>query len=165
MKAFFVIITLLTCTISYSQNQKFKAQVFIGDSSLVSGGVVIFPLTKDTLEIGNSDSAIIDLNNFENRVFYFLWSGWKSKVFRFDDNNYSNDFTKVYVPDTIFYRIYEEIHICPICLKSKNVIPIKYGMPTQRMLVQAKHKKIRLEGCLKTEEIAKFYCKVDDFEF
>ena len=165
MKTILTIITLFSWTFTYSQNNTFKAQIFIEESSVVSGGVVIFPLTKDTIAIGSSDTAMIDLSSPNNRIFYFLWSGWKSKVFRFDKNNPSNDIKKVYVPDTIFYRHYEEKKTCPICLKSKHVIPIKYGMPTKKMFGQAKHGKFRLGGCIINEDNPKFYCKSDNFEF
>lgn len=165
MKILLTIIILFTWKLPYSQTNKFKGQIFINDSSLVSGGMIIFPLLNDTLKIDNSDTAIIDLNNSSNRMFYFLWSGWKSRIFRFNTNETSAGIKKISVPDTIFYRQFEEKHICPICLKSKPVIPIKYGMPTLKMLRQVKHEKFRLGGCLINDYNPKFYCKLDSFEF
>jgi len=165
MKTVFTIFFLSAWTFSFAQSNKFKAQLFVEDSSQVSGGVIIFPLKRDTSTIDNSDIAIIDLSKPENRVFYFLWSGWKSKVFRFDTNQTSFEVKKVWVPDTVFYRQFEEKHICPICLKSKPLIPIKYGMPTKKMLRQAKNGEFRLGGCMISVDSPKLYCKLDDFEF
>lgn len=165
MKTLSTILFIFTWTFSNAQTDKFKAQLFVEDSSKVSGGVVVFPLIRDTSQIDNSDIAIIDLSKPENRVFYFLWSGWKSKVFRFDTNQTSFEVKKIIVPDTLFYRQFEEKHICPICLKSKTLIPITYGMPTKKMTIQAKKGKFRLGGCIISVDNPQLYCREDDFEF
>lgn len=165
MKTVLTILILFTWTFSFAQSEKYKAQLFVEDSLQVSGGVIIFPLKKDTSTIDISDIAVIDLNRPENRVFYFLWSGWKSRIFRFDTNQTSFDVKKVLVPDTLFYRQFVEKHICPICLKSKTLIPIKYGMPTEKMFRHSNKGKFRLGGCVVNADSPQLYCKLDDFEF
>lgn len=163
--------TLLTITILFiwkfvsGQSDTFRAQIFVDDSLLVSGGLVVFPLTKDTLKINQSDTAIINLNESKARVFYFLWSGWKSKIFRLASNITSNGIKKVNVPDTTFYKQFEEDYVCPICLKSKYLIPIIYGVPLLKQMKKADRGKIRLGGCIITEFNPKYYCRLDDFEF
>lgn len=165
MRTLTIILALIVSTSCYSQSDKFRAQIFIEDSLQVAGGLIIFPLTGDSITIDNSDTvAIIDLNDPKHWVFYFLWSGWASKIFRFDTNTTASDIQKINVPDTIFYKEFEEKHICPICLKSKYLIPIVYGMPLPKVFKLANKNKVRLGGCVYDFE-KKYYCKRDDFEF
>ena len=165
MKTLFTITLFLIQTLSHAQNNEFKGHLYIEDSLLVSGGIIIFPLTKDTLQIENSDTAIIDLNNSKHRVFYFLWSGWKSKIFRFDSNQSPLNIQKINVPDYQFYKKFEEKKVCPICLKSEFLIPLIYGMPTKKMMKEAKRGKFAIAGCIIHENSPKYYCKLDHFEF
>jgi hypothetical protein len=165
MKTLIIILLFITPTACYSQSDKFKAQLYIQDTIAVGGGALIFPLTSDTVNIKYSDTVtVIDLNNSNHRLFYFMWSGWVSKVFRFDNNITSSIVQKVNLPDTIFYKHFEEERICPICLKSKYLIPISYGLPLPKQFKLADKGKLRLGGCVYEFE-KKYYCKKDDFEF
>jgi hypothetical protein len=165
MKTILTFLTFFAWSFCYSQSNQFKAQIFIEDSLPASGGMVIFPLTKDTVPIGSNDTALINLNNPNHRIFYFLWSGWKSKIFRFNTNETSDEINKIIVPDTLFYQQFEEKNTCPVCLKTKSVIPVIYGMPTRKMFRNTKSGKYRLGGCIITQDNPKYYCKADDFEF
>ena len=165
MKIIITIIAVFYWTFTHSQSNIFKAQIFAEDSSLLVGGAIIFPLTKDTLAIGSSNTAVIKLNNLNNRIFYFVWFGLKSKVFRFTNNETSSDTQKIYVPDTLFYQEFEKKLTCPICLKSKQVIPITYGKPSLKTIQEANLGKCRLGGCIVGWYSPRYYCKLDDFEF
>jgi hypothetical protein len=164
VKSLITIFTLLTCIPAYSQN-RFKAQLYVENSLPVSGGLIIFPLTGDTVDIPTSDNiAIVDLNFPERRLFYFSWLDLTSKVFRFDTNVVDDNIQKVNLTDTIFYRQFQAKHICPICLHSKYLIPVVYGMPSKKQFMLAQKGKIQLGGC--NYNIGKkYYCKKDAFEF
>jgi len=165
MRTLLTILLFIISTTCFSQGDKFKAQLYIQDTIGVAGGAVIFPLTSDTINIKYSDTVtIIDLNNLNHRLFYFMWSGLVSKVFRFDTNNTSSNIQKVNLPDTIFFKHFEEERVCPICLKSKYLIPISYGLPLPKQFKLADKGKLRLGGCVYEIE-KKYYCKKDDFEF
>jgi hypothetical protein len=163
VKISLIIVALVLSTISYSQSHTFKAQLYIYDSLVVSGGVIIFPLTNDTVKIGNSDTAVIDLTDAQKRVFYFLWSGWKSKIYRFDTDSFSSDVQKVMVPDRAYYDHFEKRRICPLCMKSKYLTPIVYGMPDPKLMNKAKHGKVILGGCVGGAE--HYFCDLDNFQF
>lgn len=165
MRILIFILIFISSTVCYSQSDKFKAQLYIEDTTVVAGGAVIFPLTKDTIIIKYSDTVtIVDLNNLNHRLFYFMWSDLVSKVFRFENNIASDTIQKINLPDTLFYSHFEEKHICPICLKSKYLIPISYGLPLPKQFKLADKGKLRLGGCVYDFE-KKYYCKKDDFEF
>ena len=48
--------------------------------------------------------------------------------------------------------------VCPKC-KSKNVIPIMYGLPTGEVAREEKEGKIKLGGCCVGENDPQWYCK------
>jgi len=52
---------------------------------------------------------------------------------------------------------------CPKCHSSKNVIPIVFGRPNQRLIDEAQQGKVLLKGCEPCEE--SHYCKDCNKEF
>jgi len=147
----------------YSQSQTFKAVLLIKDGSIINAGSIVFPPKRDTVYL--TDTAVIDLTIRQNRIFYFDWGGWKSKVFRFDSDCADDSVHKVSLQDTIFYKHHQQIHLCPVCLKSNSLIPIVYGFSSSEMVRQARHNIIRLGGCLVWEIMPLLYCRKDDLEF
>lgn len=68
-------ILLVSVECSFSQNTIFKGRILLEDSFSVDDGFVVFPLRGDTLNIGKSGIASIDLSWIENRVFFFQMDG------------------------------------------------------------------------------------------
>jgi hypothetical protein len=165
IKTITLAIAICCFKLTIAQSDKFRAIIVVEDSIIAHGSHVIFPLLKDTIKIGDNNIAIIDLSNPKNRLFYFTWTGWNSKIFRFDSDSASDEIRKVKVPDTSFYRQFQQKNICPVCLKSRFLIPIVYSFPTEKMFNKAKRNKLRLGGCIIYCYSAKFYCKKDNFEF
>ena len=58
----------------------------------------------------------------------------------------------------------DQYDICPVCLKSDEVIPIRYGKPNTALMEQANKGKVRLGGCMSADRPSR-YCKRDDMEF
>lgn len=57
-----------------------------------------------------------------------------------------------------------ENSICPICKKSKKVLPIFYGLTTGKFMKKNK-KKYYFGGCELTGCDPKHYCKADNYKF
>ena len=54
---------------------------------------------------------------------------------------------------------------CPVCRKKDQVVPIVYGKPGKKLMDKAKRGKVRLGGCVLSEDSKSRYCKRDDKEF
>jgi hypothetical protein len=59
----------------------------------------------------------------------------------------------------------EEKINCPICNKSDQVIPVIYGLPTEKLFKLAKEGVYALGGCVLRESNPTWYCKRDKFHF
>ena len=147
------------------QNDVFRTKVLAPELGFVGGGVVIFPQKKDTIPMGDDGIVTVNLAVKENRLFYILWSGWKTQIFRFDDGQCDTAVSTVIVPDTSFYQKFYNPQKCPICLRSKYVLPITYHLPTRKMFRKASKGKMYLGGCMVYDYSPHFYCKKDEFEF
>jgi hypothetical protein len=163
------VIFLLFCIVFFNslsgQNTFFKGTIVVNDSFGVRGGFVVFPLIKDTLGIDETGIAKIDLSNSSRRIFYFSWTGWKSKVFRFDKKYIDSNLTDVKLPDTSYYKDFRDKKICPVCLHSNEIIPIVYGLPSKKMIRESRRGKYQLGGCIIMETNPQLFCRKDNFEF
>lgn len=147
------------------QNDVFRTKVVVPDIGIVGGGFVVFPQKKDTVAMSDDGIVQVNLAAKDNRLFYILWSGWKTQVFRFDNGQCDTALFTAIVPDTSYYQRFYSDAKCPICLRSNKVLPITYGMPTQKMMKRAGKGKIYLAGCVVFDYSPNFYCKRDEFEF
>ncbi|SDL75580.1 Carboxypeptidase regulatory-like domain-containing protein [Salinimicrobium catena] len=50
---------------------------------------------------------------------------------------------------------------CPVCNKKDEVIPVVYGMPTEKTMKKADQGKVKLGGCVVSDCEPKWYCKRD----
>jgi len=160
-----VLLFLFFGLITKGQNHVFSTKVVVPELGVVGGGVVIFPKTKDTLQMPDDGIVIVKLAAKENRLFYILWSGWKTQIFRFEKGQCDSGIFTAVVPDTSFYQKFYATKKCPVCLRSNPILPITYGMPTPKMFKKARKGKMYLGGCVIEENSPKFYCKRDEFEF
>lgn len=55
--------------------------------------------------------------------------------------------------------------ICPVCNKKDQVVRIAYGEPTEVVMQEADDGKVKLGGCVITDDQPKWYCKRDDTDF
>ncbi len=165
MKTLLTVFCFFTLFSAVAQSSVFKGCIYLEDSVTVSNGFVVFPLTKDTVFTDKSGIISFELTNPKYRLCYFTWMGLKSKIFRFTSIEAPVSIQKVFVPDTAFYRPFYEKHVCPVCLKSKYVIPIVYGYPSPKMFKRFKKKRIMLGGCIIQEYQPEFFCRRDEFEF
>jgi len=149
----------------FSQNTIFKGKILLEDSFTVNDGFVVFPIKGDTVYIGKSGIVSIDLNQKSNRIFFFQWMDWKSKVYRFSTEKTQNKVFDVNIPDQKFYKNYQAQKICPICFKTGSIVPIIYGFPSEKDFHEAEEGKIYLGGCTINEYQPKFHCKDDKFSF
>lgn len=147
------------------QNTIFKGTILVNDSFGVRGGLVIFPLIKDTITIDKTGIIKFDLSDPSKRVFYFTWTGWKSKIFRFDHQYVDSGLIDVKLPDIAYYDEFQNKKLCPLCRLSDEIIPVIYGLPSKKMMRDAKRGKYQLGGCVIMENNSKFFCKKDNFEF
>jgi hypothetical protein len=150
---------------SFSQNTIFKGKILLEDSFTVNDGFVVFPIKRDTVYIGKSGIVSIDLSQENNRVFFFQWMDWKSKVYRFSTEKSQSKVFDVNIPDQKFYKNFHAQKICPICSKAGAVIPIIYGFPSEKDFHEADDGKIYLGGCDIHEYQPKYHCKDDKFSF
>ena len=153
------------CIFTKGQNDIFRTKVIVPDIGVVGGGFVIFPQKKDTVAMSDDGIVKVNLSVKENRLFYILWSGWKTKIFRFENGQCDTSLFTAIVPDTSYYQSFYQTGRCPICLRSKEVQPIIYGMPTPKMMKKASKGKMYLAGCVMYDYGPHFYCKRDEFEF
>ena len=58
----------------------------------------------------------------------------------------------------------KKIPICPNC-RSKNVISIIYGLPTEDIGKEAEEGKVKLGGCCVTDNDPEWYCKDCEIEW
>ena len=54
---------------------------------------------------------------------------------------------------------------CPIDGHSDQIIPIIYGMPSEKLWIKADKGKVKLGGCLVSDDNPKWYCKKHGVEF
>lgn len=54
---------------------------------------------------------------------------------------------------------------CPVCRKTKHVIPIVYGLPASGLIEQEKQGKVVLGGCLVSYCDPNWFCKKDKIRF
>ncbi|RXK58486.1 hypothetical protein ESA94_17775 [Lacibacter luteus] len=160
-----IIFFLILGLFSKGQNDVFRTKVIVSEIGLVGGGVVVFPQTKDTIAMSDDGIVTVNLAAKENRLFYILWSGWKTQIFRFENGQCDSAVSTVMVPDTSFYQKFYDSKKCPICLRSKYVLPITYHLPTKKMFRKARNGKMYLGGCMVYDYSPHFYCKKDEFEF
>jgi hypothetical protein len=165
MKFFATISFLIFSTTVFSQNKTFRGTILLTDSFSVQNGKVVFPIQSDTLIIDETGVAKINLTEPSNRVFYFLWAGWKSKLFRYETDNCDSAIVEVKIPEKIYYEEFHQKKACPICNDGKYLIPVVYGMPTKKMMRQADKLKIYLAGCIRPGYDIQFYCKKHQFDF
>ena len=64
-----------------------------------------------------------------------------------------------------FCKYYNSNKECPICKKEDKVIPIIYGLPSNKMAKKAEKGKMILAGCEITGCDPNWYCKRDEIEF
>ncbi len=147
------------------QNDIFRTKVIVPNIGVVGGGFVIFPQKKDTVAMSDDGIVTVNIAAKENRLFYILWSGWKTQVFRFENSQCDTTLFTAIVPDTSYYQKFYTNAKCPICLRSKYVLPIAYGMPTPEMMKKASKGKMYLGGCMVYDYSPHYYCKKDEFEF
>lgn len=159
------ILFLFIGLLSKGQNDVFRTKVVIPELGVVGGGVVIFPQKKDTVQMSEDGIVTVNLAAKENRLFYILWSGWKTQIFRYETGQCDSSLFTAIVPDTSFYQKFYAAKQCPICLRSKYVLPITYYLPTKKMFRKASRGKMYLGGCMVYDYSPHFYCKKDEFEF
>jgi hypothetical protein len=61
--------------------------------------------------------------------------------------------------------IAQSTKVCPHCHHSDNVIPIRYGKPTQETIKKAEKGEVKLGGCMVSATSPKFYCNKDKTAF
>ena len=54
---------------------------------------------------------------------------------------------------------------CPVCNKKDEVVPVVYGMPTEKTMREADQGKVKLGGCVISGCDPKWYCKRDETWF
>lgn len=149
----------------FSQNTQFKGYMSYPDGAQMGYGYVIFPLSKDTTYIDSTGSININLANPKHRTFYISNGDLKGRVFRFANSFVADTLHRVVIPDNSYYAYYHKIKTCPICGVKKNVLPILYGLPSEKMFKQAEAGRILLGGCIVYDNQPEYYCKKDDFSF
>ncbi|SFQ17629.1 hypothetical protein [Parafilimonas terrae] len=164
MRVFIIISTLLFSLASTAQSV-FHGRIILQDSLFPKDGRIIFPLINDTSKADLYNPINIDLSNPNHRIFYLIWPDWKSKVFRFIDGVCTDSVYSIKIPNDKFYKEFQQKEICPICFRSKYLIPIIYGLPGSKLMKQAKRNKVILAGCILYEDAPKFYCTKDNFQF
>lgn len=135
------------------------------DGSSMSYGWLVFPLLKDKVMIDSTGQFQVDISDAKHRVFYLSNGDVNGKIFRVDS---TWDLGKTYqtiIPDIPFYAHFRKSHVCPICLKSKNIIPVVYGLPGKSLLKKAEKGLVMLMGCIVPQNQDEYYCKTDDFYF
>ncbi len=165
MKTYLTILCVFCFEFIYAQSSIFTAALIADASSIISGGYIVFPLRHDSLKIVNNDTAVIDLKRRENWIFYFTWTGWNSRIFKFDTDATSEDIQKIILPDRIFFQAFRRQHLCPICLKSDLLVPVVYSMPSKELIKKMKRGEIFLSDCTQFDYSPEVYCKRDGFGF
>lgn len=56
----------------------------------------------------------------------------------------------------------DPIMICPVCKKKDEVIPIVYGLPTQKTMKKAEKEEVMLGGCVVSGCDPQWFCKRDE---
>ena len=128
-------------------------------------GWLIFPLAKDSVMIDSTGQFSVDLSLPGHDVFYISNGDFNGKVFYMKGISNSDTLHRVIIPDLDFYSTYRKIKKCPICLKSQNIVPVAYGLPSKKMFRQAKSQRLMLMGCILPEHPFEYYCKEDGFYF
>jgi hypothetical protein len=171
LKTLILILSSLLTVASKGQ-QMLKVRLVVEDSMVVTGGLVIYPLQKDTVPIDRStDIALLDLASINSKPFYFWWAGRKSKIFKANDFDTHKEILNISLPDTLieFYKEFQRKKVCPVCLQKKYLKKYKVlGMPagfsgTKRQ-TRANRKIIAL-ACEPRPGGVQFYCEKDQFEF
>ena len=55
--------------------------------------------------------------------------------------------------------------LCPICNLNKDVIPIIYGLPDNELFKEGENGKVKLGGCIITDNDPQWYCKKCEKDF
>ncbi len=159
------VITLFSFTGSIAQSHEFRGKTVMSNGAEIGVGTIIFPLLKDTIEIGETSTIKVDISQKGRNLFYYRWGDWKSQVYRFPGGFCADTLVTVVVPDSGYYASFSKQKKCPVCLSGKNVVPILYGLPEKALLRKAKKRKAYLGGCIVSEDSPRAYCRKDDFEF
>jgi len=150
---------------SVAQTNIFRAIVVANDTMQLGAGTIIFPLSKDTIYVDTSGIIKIDLTKESNRLFYYAWGNWVSRIYRFPDSTTTDMLVTIKVPDNKYYTSFVEQKKCPICLSGKHIIPVLYGYPSKKLFRKADAGKVLLGGCIISDSAPLFYCKKDSFQF
>jgi len=161
----FVLMLICIGTESMPQNTVFKGKIVVLNNDEVDGGVVIFPLKKDTLKIGIDGIAKVDLSDITNRVFYMRWSGWNTQIFRFDQAVCDTNIVVAKAPDSSYYYSFQRKKLCPVGLHTNYLIPVMYGLPKKSTMRKAEKGKVFLAGCIVFDVYSKYYCRKHQFSF
>ena len=161
----FLIFFLGTAVPCFAQRSEFKGHLAYKDGSKMGYGYLIFPLTKDTILIDSTGVISVDLMQPKHRLFYISNGDFRSRIYNFKSEQPADTVHRVTIPDSAYYAVYHKKKLCPICLQSKTVLPIEYGLPSPEMFKQAEKGKILLGGCIVYDDMPLFYCKKDDFSF
>ena len=165
MRLIILSLTLLLSLSASSQKRIFKGYMAYPDGVVMGYGMLIFPFLNDKVLIDSTGHFQIDISDPKHRVFYLSTGDAKGRIFKVDSTwNLENTYQAL-VPDTSFYNHYRKTRTCPICLKSKNTIPVVYGLPNTSVQRKAKAGKVKHMWCIVPQYSSKYYCKTDDFYF
>jgi hypothetical protein len=160
-----LIISILLSFSQLSAQTVFNGRLTLQDTLFPNDGSIIFPLLSDTIKTDSYNQISIDLADSSHRIFYLIWTDWRSRVFRFTNGICVDTIYDIKIPDDNFYLEFQQKRVCPICFQAKYLIPIIYGLPDDKLIKQAKRNKVVLAGCITYDNSPKYFCTKDKFQF
>ncbi|MFV8282862.1 carboxypeptidase-like regulatory domain-containing protein, partial [Christiangramia marina] len=157
--------TVICFQFGFSQTGSIKGQLYdtIENKGFGYAYVIINELHKGTQADQNGNFRIenIPIGKYSMKISYIGNLDEEIKAVEiFKDSTTTLNIT--YPPFCKYYNSNKE---CPVCRKEDKVIPIVYGMPTNKMGRKAEKGKLIIAGCEITGCDPNWDCKRDKIEF